>query len=336
MNHAYHITYFTHSNNNQNQNGVAEAAFPYIIKDSYIIKHYDSIDCTGEVNQMIHLEPGARDVCYSPYEYFMDCEKGSRKCHFGFSCQCKKNCSKLLQVGECFIGYKLFYEPLDYKNQDWCLISTIKLANNHPELCRSRPDGIHFSRKHHCAKTLRYDFDYERQHGYTIKSDCDIERVTFHKGCNSDCSSCPINATLRAPYCFSSDVPGGSDYLSSFGDYWWFYKAVSAVNHNIKSKSWQLNPLIFNLFKIIFEEKPSNDIQIIICTTAVMIFRNIFKRFSTEGEESDKKSNAKRNIIWFSLISASSFLVFLTCSDIPIPFIHSFIISSLNDYFLFE
>ncbi|EFA80782.1 hypothetical protein PPL_06368 [Heterostelium album PN500] len=42
-----------------------------------------------------------------------------------------------------------------------------------------------------------------------------------------------------------------------------------------------------------------------------MIFRSIFKRFSTESEETDKKSNATRNILWFSVVSASSFLIYI-------------------------
>ncbi|EAL61395.1 hypothetical protein DDB_G0292078 [Dictyostelium discoideum AX4] len=41
-----------------------------------------------------------------------------------------------------------------------------------------------------------------------------------------------------------------------------------------------------------------------------MIFRSIFKKFSTEEEETKKKSVAKTNSFWFILISASSFLIY--------------------------
>ncbi|EGG18824.1 hypothetical protein DFA_02563 [Cavenderia fasciculata] len=194
--------------------------FPYILSSGFLIKKYENIDCTGQINHMFYTEEDTNDVCILPYDYYMDCNIDDKTCNFGFCCECKNNCSKKLSVGECYYGYKLFFEPLDYRNSDWSIVTTMKYASN-PNACNMRPDGIALSRKS-CSKLQRYDVYTQTLYEELTQINFSLDELSIGVNCTEDCGDCGYVGTALSFYCLGGAGPGQEDYVAMIGDYWWF------------------------------------------------------------------------------------------------------------------
>ncbi|EGC32333.1 hypothetical protein DICPUDRAFT_155715 [Dictyostelium purpureum] len=142
----------------------------------HILKYYNNDNCTGDVT-MIRALLYSNDYCINfPYPQNLEILDGGVRLS---SCDCSKDnstCGFYIGFGDCVNGTKLFYEPINYYEGDFCVTTETNIFNK--EILDYRFIGFTASRRNTFIKHAQ------------VMVKCDFEKLLI---CDEPCIEIPNN-----------------------------------------------------------------------------------------------------------------------------------------------
>ncbi|EGC32332.1 hypothetical protein DICPUDRAFT_81822 [Dictyostelium purpureum] len=104
--------------------------FSFVLSKQFVVKTYEHLDCTGDV-LLVHgilYSSIKKYAIYFPDYLNIDCENFSKDNGCYISNECGEK-GIVYPFNKCIGGYKLVYENIDYKENDYCLLTQSDIEN---------------------------------------------------------------------------------------------------------------------------------------------------------------------------------------------------------------